>query len=267
MERGGQGVLWRRGRSGDHMVLHLGDLIGQIGRRGHVADPPARHCEGLGEGVQHHRALDAFVERMMRTAVVQEILVHLVGDYPQAVIVGDVAQRVERFPVEDAAGGVGRRIDHQPLGLRSDRSHDVIDVRHERLLGHAVWHRPGARQGCVRFIQHEAGLRDQHLVAWIEQRLVCGHGALRPRAGDDHVVGREVFAVPRHLGRDCGAQFVNALGRPVTVPALVGRLLERVGQLLRGLEVELAETKVDGVLGGHLEHRPYARRLDGPNAL
>jgi hypothetical protein len=102
---------------------HRGDEVG--GTSG-IADAPARHRISLGDAVAGQHAVEQpgldRGDRCELPAIVANVLLHIVGQHHHVRMVeqdvGDGAEIGRRIA---GAGGVARRIEHQPFGARCDR--------------------------------------------------------------------------------------------------------------------------------------------------
>jgi len=152
VEHLGKGILRRGGRTGHQLVLHLRDVVDQVQRCGQVAESPSWDREGLGEGVEHDRSLYDLIEGVVLT-LVDEILVHLVGDHPQVIIGGQVHQRLEVLPRQHRTGGVGRGVHHQASGPGGDQGLHGLDVGLEAvLIEERIWDGLCLHEHAVRLV-------------------------------------------------------------------------------------------------------------------
>jgi hypothetical protein len=265
VEREGRRLLQRRRGADGQEVVHLADAGGERRRRHRPADAPAGHAEGLRHAVDRHRAIGHPLDRHQRHvagAVVDDVLVDLVGDRDDVPRAAEGGDRLELVAAEDLAGGVVRRVDDDRPGLRRERRGELVGI--ERPAGRAQRHVPGrgARQDGVRAVVLVERLEDDHLVAGIDDPEQAGDHRLGRSAADRHLrVGVDRHAVaPRPVAGDGLAQDAGAPGHRILVHVAVdgpagGRL-----DLGRRGEVGEALREVDGAVAlgeaGHLaDHR------------
>ena len=176
------------------MRLQVGGGLDDVGRADHPAHAPAGHGVGLGDAVEDDHLVAELRHRGgdggERHAVVGQVLVDLVGDHPQALGRGPLADLLDLLRRVHGAGGVGRGDEEQDLGaLREGRlqlvhGDQVALLRAgENLHRHAAGQPDGLRVGGP-----ERG-RNNDLVARIQQ-------------GGEGVVDGLLAAVGhQHLGR------------------------------------------------------------------
>ena len=86
-----------RGRVGGRLRLQLAHRLDQQLRAGGIAEPPAGHAVGLGEAVQGQRALvQAGLDlgrRVELVVVVEQVLVHVVGQHPDVRVASAASAR------------------------------------------------------------------------------------------------------------------------------------------------------------------------------
>ena len=251
----------RRGGTHGEEVVNLSRAVDDVCRRNDVAQAPAGHGVGLGQGAAGQRALlHARQAREVDVLVgrVDDVLVDLVRDDPQVVLLGHLGDRLELGAAEDVAAGVGRVAQDECLGAGDGaRSLELGLVKGER--GSVELHVGGLgaaqdRVGPVVLVERAenddavARVRDGH------DRAHHGLGG----ATRDHDLGLRVN-VETHaralLGGKRGAKVGGAPGDGVLVWAGVGHLGEAVGDLRGRVEVREALGQVDGViLHGHARH-------------
>jgi hypothetical protein len=108
----------------------------------------------------------------VRRAVVEDLVVDLVGVDDQAVTPRDVREAAQHLLVVDRARGVVRVDDDERLGAVGDLALDVREVRHPvRLLVAAVVHGRAAGEGDRGRPQRVVRGGDEDFVAVVEQRL------------------------------------------------------------------------------------------------
>ena len=109
-------------------ILRIGP--GQIGRRNRPAHPPSRDAERLRQAVDGDGAIGHAVDRRDRhvlVAVVDDVLVDLVGDRQHVPLLAEPGDELQLVPGEDLPGRVVRRID-------DDGARVVVERRRELLL-------------------------------------------------------------------------------------------------------------------------------------
>ena len=172
-----------------------------------VAEPPTGHREGLGEPVEHDRAIGHTRQRRdghVLLAVVQDPAVDLVGHDPQVVLLGELGDPLEVGAGQDTARRVCRRVDDQQLRPRRYERGELLDVQPELVLHtDRDGHRRRADEAGQRFVDRVARIGDDHLVARIDQSedRVQHHALAADR--DEHLrrVGWETLA-RGHVVRD-----------------------------------------------------------------
>ncbi len=157
---------------------------GLVARHHHPAGAVAARAVGLGErieGEREHVGREAR-HRGMALAVVEHLVVHLVGQQHEAMIARDLHELAQQLVGIERARGIVRVDHHQALGTRRDPGADVLEVRHPavRLIAEVV-HRPAAGQARRRGPERIVGGGHQQLVAVVEQRI-GGHGDQVARA-------------------------------------------------------------------------------------
>ncbi len=161
---------------------------------------------------------------------------------------------------EDPAGGVLRRVENQQLGLGCDARFELGRVEREiPRLTQRQRHRHGAMRLDLRFVDREARLRIDHLIAGAviggaQDRV----GDERLGAGADHdFVGRNLQpAHLTHVARRRFAQLGNAGRGGVAMLALADRLDGRILHVRGCMEIGLTDAERDDVLAlaGELGH-------------
>ena len=130
-DRGERGPLGDVGDVGGGVRLQVGGGLDQVGRADHPADPPAGHRVGLGDAVDDDAVVgEERAEHRHRAgvdAVVDEVLVDLVGQHPQLVVLDPLADGPDLVGGVDGAGGVGRRDEQQHLGALGARGLELLD--------------------------------------------------------------------------------------------------------------------------------------------
>ena len=226
-----------------------------VERTDQPADPPAGH----GVGLRHPVDDDAGVgqlghddrHRDVLGGAVDEVLVDLVGDDPDAVLDGPAPDRLDLGRGGDGARRVGGRAPQQDLGTRGARRLELLDAHPVALLlggddndGHATGELD--RLGVGRPVRS----RQEDLVTRVEQRGERLVDRLLAAVGDQDLGGRHlVAAVPAGLLRDRGPERRHAGGGGVAVVRRVGAGgLRRGDDGSRRGEVRLAGAEADDVL-------------------
>ena len=191
-------------------------------------------------------------------ALVQELGVDLVRNDDQVVLLGERRDLADHVGRRDRAGGVVRR--HQDEHLRPRRQ-PLLDLgRHESealVLVGGYRHRHPVAQLHGGVVGGEAGRRDQHLVARLDEREHAEHDRLLHPRGDHHLVGRVVEAV---LARQRGCDRLPQARHPgrvrVVVLVRVEGALSGLDDVRGGVQVGVAAPHGDDVVerGGRLEH-------------
>ena len=248
----------------------------QVGRTDQPAHPPAGHGVGLGHAVED----DGLVGRLRHegrqrrelVVVVDEVLVDLVGDDPEAVLDGPAADGLDLVGRVHRARGVRGRDEDQRLGAIGAGGLQLVDGDPEAggLVGGQHDRRPAGQRHRLG-VGGPVGGGQQHLVARVHDRLDGLVVRLLAAVGDDDLAGADVVAgVPLGLVGDGLAQRGEARRRRVVVAGGVlhgGQGgLDDVG---RRREVGLAGAEADHVLTLGLHglglgvHGQGGRRGDG----
>ena len=240
------------------MRLQVGGGLDHVGRADQPPDPPAGHRVGLGHAVDDHGLLGELRHRLQdrgeARVAVDQVLVDLVGEDPQAVLQGPAADRLDLLGAVDRAGRVRRRDEQQHLG--------ALGPGRLQLL-----HRGQVAGGLVgdHVDRHAAGqldrlgvggpVRGRHddLVAGVQQGREGVVDGLLAAVGDQYLVRRDRHAgVAQRLVRDRLLQLRQPAGRRVLVVLRVlSRLDRRLDDVRRGREV--------GLSGAEADHRPAGR--------
>ena len=235
--------------------------LDDVGGADHPAHSPAGHRVGLGDAVEDdglvgqlgHQLDDVRALRVL----VQQVLVDLIRNDPDAVLEGPLADRGELLGRVDAARRVGGRAHEQHLRARGARGLELFDAHLVVLVG-AREHLDGGRAGEL----DDLGVcgpvrgRQDRLVAGAQQRGECLEDGLLTTVGDDDVGGRDLVAgVAQGLFCDGLAQRREASGGRVAVHRGVARGLDC------GLDNVVGRGEV-GFAGAEADHRP-AGGLEG----
>ena len=174
------------------MRLQVGRRLDEVRRADHPADPPAGHRVGLGDAVDDHAVVGELGaqhrHRAGLDAVVDQVLVDLVGEHPQAVLLDPAADRLDLVGGVDRAGRVGRGAEQQHLGALGARGLELLDgdlvvlgLVGEHLDGHAAGEPD--RLGVGRPVRR----RHDHLVARVEHGGEGRVDRLLAAVGDQHL--------------------------------------------------------------------------------
>ena len=255
------GLHERGGRAHGEEVVHLlGDLHHFLGGDD-VAQAPAGDGVGLGERpARDGAALHARQAGEIYVLVggVDDVLVHLVGDDPHVVLLGQARDCLKLGACEDAAarvGGVAQDERFHALLRHGGLERGLVEGergRHERHVDGL-----GVAQDRVGAVVLVEGREHDDLVAGVAHGVHGAHHGLGAAAGDDDVlVGVDVDAHEAALlGGERLAEVLRAPGEGVLVRALVGDLRQAVEELLGRVKVGETLGKVDGaVLERHAGH-------------
>ncbi|SLH47802.1 Uncharacterised protein [Mycobacteroides abscessus subsp. abscessus] len=160
----------------------------------------------------------------MLVVVVDQVLVHLVGEHEQVVLAGQFGDRRQVGAAEHGAGRVVRGVDHEHPGARCDGRAQAVEVEHEAVAvgdqvgGAAV----GTRQRDGGGVGVVVGLDEHHLLAGFDQPEQGGADRLGRADRHQHLgVGVVLGAVTAGaVGRDRPAQHRHAAARRVLVDAV-----------------------------------------------
>ena len=195
--------------------------------------------------------------RRERVVAVGEVLVDLVGDHPDAVLDGPLADGLRPRP-RGRRRRSGSTATRTPApwcaGVRAASSWSTVTRKPVGpSVGSTTEHAAGQRDrlGVGRPVRR----REQHLVAGVEQRLEGVVDGVLAAVGDEHLAGQHLVArVAERLGGDGLLQLGQAAGGRVAVVLRVaaggdGGLDDVVGRR----EVGLAGAEADDRLAGRLE--------------
>ena len=205
------------------------DLLGgvdDLGGGDDVAQAPAGDGIGLGQGRAGQGPLPHAGQRRkvhMLVRLVDDVLVHLVGDHIGVVSFGQLRDKQQLLPGEHLAAGVGGIAEDQGLRVLPEGRLQLLglEVKLRGVQGHIDRFRAGKDHvRAVVFI--ERGENDE-LVPRVGDGHHRGHHGLGAAAGDDDLaVGIDVDAHEAALlfGQR-GAQIVGAPGDGILVEVLV----------------------------------------------
>ena len=262
-------MLGDRGGADDVGVLDLEQGLHEPGRKGHVADPPAREPVGLAQGPELdgvRLAPRGRARREVPRPVVHEVLVGLVVQVVEAALRAEGVHRPEvRLRVGGPARVVGRGGGHR-AGAGADGGRDRRQV--ELVVG-AAGHDPGGRPGHPdrHLVVEEVGPGEDDLVARIgdrDERVQEAH--VRARGHHDLPSGEIDPVLAGELPGDGGAELGDPLVRLVEV---VGGRLAEPGDPVRDpgrravADHPLAEGYRAGMAAVEVHHDRDDRGLDG----
>ena len=147
------------------------DAPGQRLRRYNPSHAPAGHRVGLRQGADRHGSILESRHRPGRhvdRAVVQDVLVDLVGEHDDAPRLTEARDHRQLLVGEHLPGRVVRRVDHDPSRALVERGRELLLV--ERPVRSMQRHRPGdgARDDRVGTVVLVERLEDHDLVARVE---------------------------------------------------------------------------------------------------
>ncbi len=234
------------------MGLQVRGGLDDVLRSDHPADPPAGHGVRLGHPVDHDAGVrdlrHLHGHRGEQRVAVDEVLVDLVGDDPDPLLRGPLADRSDLIGGVDGPGRVGGGDEDEQLGVGGQC---FVEVGHRyavpRVLCGGDDHRHAAGQPDRLRVGGPVGRGQQCLVAGVEQR---GEGVverLLAAVGHEHLVRVDVVVgVPLGLRGDGVTQCRKAAGG--RVPVHGGVLAGGPGSLddvVRGREVGFARAESD----------------------
>ena len=228
--------------------------LDDVGGADHPAHSPAGHRVGLGHAVEDDGLVGQLGHQLDDVrglrVLVQQVLVDLIGDDPDAVLEGPLADRGQLLGRVDAARRVGRRAHEEDLRARRARGLELLDGHLVVLVG-AGEHLDGGRAGELDDLGVRGPVRGRQdrLVAGAQQRGECLEDGLLAAVGDDDVGGGDLVAgVAQGLFRDGLAQRREAGGGRVAVHRGVARGLDG------GLDNVVGRGEV-GFAGAEADHR------------
>ena len=229
--------------------MHLADVAHQLLGAHCPAETPAGHRVGLGEAVHHDGALlhaGQFGKADVRVLAIGQAAIDLVRQHNDIGLADDGCDRLQLVPRHDRAGrvvGVGQ---DEQLGARRDRGTQRLGGELELVL-HPGGQRDGdaARHLGQRGVAHKAWLRDEHLVARVDQHADGVVDRLRTADRDQDLLVR-IIAQLVFAAHECGnlaAQLGKApVGRVKSLSLFKG-LDARAADLPRGLKVGLSHAE------------------------
>ena len=245
------GVLGKGGGAADRVYEQMAHPFGEGGGHDAIAEPPAGHGIGFGKAVDDDRALEHAGQGGdgRDVAVVAEAGIDFVGHDPAVARAGRPGDVFERLHGEDAAGGVGGRVEDDQARARAEQGVKGVEVEVKargRVEGDGDGGGAGDADGGA--VGGKAGVGIDDLVAGLEQGE---HGQKEDRfgaGGDDDLLGGEVDASAAAgvvgdglaQGRDAGGGVVAGLA--VGDGAHAGH-----GDVGVGVKVGLADLEVDDV--------------------
>ena len=228
--------------------------LDDVGGADHPAHSPAGHRVGLGHAVEDNGLVGQLGHQLddvrALRVLVQEVLVDLIRNDPDAVLEGPLADRGQLLGRVDAARRVGRRAHEQDLRARGARGLELLDGHLVVLVGTREY-LDGGRAGELDDlgVGGPVGGRQDGFVAGTQQ---CGEGlehGLLAAVGDDDVGGGDLVAgVAQGLFCDGLAQRRQAGGGRVAVHRGVARGLDG------GLDNVVGRGEI-GFAGAEADHR------------
>ena len=206
----------------------------------------------------------------MAEAVVDDVLVDLVGDRQQVVLAAERGDRLELGAREHLPGRVVRAVEDDGTGPPRHRTLEPVRVEREvgRLQRHE--HRLGAGDDAARAVVLVEGLEDDDLVGRVEHgQQRRQHGLGGAAADRDVKVGVDLHPVELAvLGGDRPPQARRAPGDRVLMEVAVDRAVRRLDQLWRRREVghALGQVHASELVddAGHLADDRLGEALDPP---
>ncbi len=264
-ERGHRGFLQRVGRADGDEVVGPPDAGAEIGGSDRVPDPPARHRVRLRDPRDRHGALRHSRQRRDRRvaeAVVDDVLVDLVGDREQVVLDAERGDRLELGAREDLPRRVVRAVEDDRARPRGHGPGETVGVEGEggRLEGDEDG--LGAGDDAAGPVVLVERLEDDHLIPGVQDRQERREHRLGRAAADGHVpLGIDLHAVAlRVFVGDGAAEPRRAPRDRVLMEVAVDRSVCRRDQLRGRREVRHALREVDAA---HLAHDPRHLADDG----
>ena len=186
----------------------------------------------------------------------------------------DLRDGVEVLAVEDAAGGILRRVEDQQARLRRDLRLELGRIEREPArLAQEDRHRHRAVGGDLRLVDRKAGHRVDHLVADAEigdRRDRVRDEGLGARADHDVVGGDREAAARAQVLRRGGPQLVDARAGRVAMLAALDRRDGRLLHVRRRREIRLADAEGHDVLAlpdQRIHFRQHDERVLGAERL
>src|SRR5713101_1763358 len=257
-------------------IVSASDAERELGRRDRVADPPARdrvrlRDAGDGDGALGHAGQRG--DRRVAEAVVDDVLVDLVGDRQEVVLEAEIGDGLELVAREDLAGRVIGAVEDDGARAGRHRPPEPVRVEGEVRRLERDERRLGAGDHAPRPIVLVERLEDDDLVARIQHGQQRRQHGLRRSAADCHVaVGIDLH--PVELAVFLGDPLPQARRPPrdrVLVEVAVDRLVGRRDQLRRRGEVGHALGQVHAADliddARHLADDRLGECLDAPGDL
>ncbi len=270
-ERCDAGHLYEVVGAQEEVLLDLLARANELLRRDEVAETPTRHRVGLREPVQHERPVGVLEDAVGALHEVQTV-VDLVAHDPDTCLLGDGRELAEVLLAEHRAHRIRRRVDDDAARARRDGGPHLVRPETERVLGtHRHRHGHSAEECDVVGIRRIAGVRDDDLVARIEQGAEEQQHRRRRALAHDDVLGVDVDAVRGiEVERYGLAQARQAERLRVAGVAVLHRLLGGVLDDVGGGQVRIADLQTDDVAPFGLEFLGAGHDVhddEGPNEL
>ena len=224
LQRLHRGILPRRRRAHDRVLMHAHHHIQNLPRRAGIAHAPARHGKRLGKAIQRDRPLPHARnrrERDVRPAGIRQLGIDFVGNHHNIRAVQRLRKRLHVLRLHHAAGGVVRIWEDDRLGSRRKLRPQHLRRQTEAILRRRLHrHAHAAGEHHAGHIGYIAGIGNQHLIARLNQRAQRKINALA-RADRDHNLARGIIAHAEArliLGNQARQLLKPAVRRVVRVP-------------------------------------------------
>ena len=189
-QRGDGGALGNVVDVRGQVALEPRNALGDVRRSDQPADAPAGHGERLGDAVDEDRAVlelgHHVKDRMERRAVINKVLINLIGEHPQIVLESPPPELFHLGAAHDRTRRVRRRAQQHDLRTRRAGGLELLDRGDIALVG-ARAHGDGnsaRKPNCLR-IRCPVGRWQDGFIARIEERCECFVYGLLPAVGDD----------------------------------------------------------------------------------
>ncbi len=264
---------WRRH---DQVLVNLAHGADQVGGANGITDAPAGHGVILAHTAEVNRAFGHARQRrehdVMMTGVDQAV-VNFVGNDDQVVLFGNARNFQQTAQIHDGAGWVAGEADQQRLGARGDGGADRLrtDLKIVAGIGGQI-DDIAARQDHAGRVAHKAGLRHNHFVAGVKDRLHRQVHRLADADRDQHflfdIVGDGAIATAQVVCHSF-AQFIGAGVGGVGGVAVLQAPNAGLQNRRRRHKVRLADAQADDIFhrGGNVEVFADAGRRHGEHTL
>ena len=247
--------------------MHLGHGSSDLLAGANPAKAPAGHCPGLREAVGNDgliRELGIGCREALVARLVAELSVNVVANHVEVAGARHLGNGIHAVAIEDAAGGVVGRGNHNRLGAGRDCPRKRLRVYLEVVRCCVERHRHAAGQPHKGVVEEKRRRRYDHLVAWVEKRRDGTEERLRCPVGHDDVVGREEHAALGLPRTDCLAKPGEAVVGWIVREAAVEVLPHPGAHLGRRVLAGLAQREGNAVgsLRGKGREAPDARESE-----